>query len=49
MGLEDIFEAYGLTYDSLVNLLYDLAKITDLKPNRIIDQLDAIYDESEDV
>ncbi len=47
MGIYDILVKYGIKYNDLIGLLQDLKGCVDYDANKVITQLDAIYDDAE--
>ena len=48
-GLIDILDDYQLDYSDLVRILYDINDLSSFNVNKVVDELDEIYDESEKI
>lgn len=48
-GLRDILDDYQLDYSDLVGVLYDINELSTFNVNKVVDELDEIYDESEKI
>lgn len=48
-GLIDILDDYQLDYSDLVGVLYDINELSTFNVNKVVDELDEIYDESEKI